>query len=150
MCKNHAKSTRFEEWFKRNIIVMGGDQLTSDTMTKCTDGEDEMVMMGGDELFGDDVGSGDFMNDDDTSKTGDDEGNKANNIIPSMCSDNEDTHSDIGNCPHRSARIKAKLDKMGDECTMVESLYPEPDSKFPKIDLNDFGKSMHNLHFVWN
>ncbi len=89
---------------------MGGDQLASDTTTKCTDGEEEMAMMGGDELFGDGVGGGDFMNEDDTSKTGDDEGNKANNV--------------------------------------VESLYPEPHSEFPKIDLNNLGKSTHNMHFV--
>lgn len=107
------------------------DDTTADTMT-CADGEEEMAMMGGDELFWDGVGVGDFMNEDDTSKTGDDEGNKANNIIPSMCSDNDDKHSDIGNCPRRSVRIKAKLDKLGDECTVVESLYPEPHSKFPK------------------
>ena len=105
-------------------MVMDGSKMTSserdanngndtdnnepaDTMAYA-DGEEEMAMMGGDELDRD------------------------------------------GDCPRRSARIKAKLDKVGDECTMVGSVYPEPYSKFPNIDLNNFGKSMHNLHFVWN
>lgn len=63
--------------------------------------------------------------------------------------DNNETADTTCACPRRSARIKAKLNKMGDECTMVGSLYPEPDSKFPKIDLDDFGKSMHNLPFCF-